>query len=159
MGAIVTYSTGTNLDLATTRGAMETMAARRRERGAVDLAEIARFHAASRVLSPSTRAYFADLAERGATPLTHTGGQRAHDAYFEAAGSCATRGAQSMDRRYMLADLHMLREADLAGEAIGPRVRVFAVRVADEVDGTLTVTENLDGTVSAEVTADLSPLL
>lgn len=122
-----------------------------------DLAAVARTHANSRVLSDRTRAYFAALAERGEA-VTGSATEASHDAYFEAAASCATRGAQSRDRRSMLADLYALREADLAGKAIGPQVLTYPVVIADEVEGILTVTRGHDGTVTTDLVADLDAL-
>lgn len=152
MGAILTYGTGPVLDMSTTRKAMDTMG----ERRSANLAWIARTHARCTTLSDSTRAYFAALAERGT--ITGSATDEAHDAYFEAAASCATRGAQSMDRRRMLADLNTLRNADLAGEAIGPQVHTYPVVIAGEVEGTLTVTRGHDGAVTTDLDADLAAL-
>lgn len=124
----------------------------------VSLADIANEHANSRVLSKPTKAYFARLAQRGRTDVTEVEWAEAADAYFEAAASCSTRGAQSRERRLMAARLNRLRDADLAGEAIGPEVHSYSVVVADEVEGTLTVTMDHDGTVSTLLDVDLRAL-
>ena len=156
MGNVVTER---GYDLTTAKSAMVTLAAERRRRGnTFDLAAIAREHADSRVLSAPTRAYFDRLTRRGRVPVTEVEWAEASDAYFEAAASCATRGAQSFDRRHMLSDLDVLRTADLAGDPIGPEVRTYPVVIAGEVEATLTVTRALDGTVSADLDADLDAL-
>lgn len=158
MARTVTYGTGPGYTISTARETMHTMAAHMREVRGLDLAAIAREHATSRVLSESTRAYFDRLSRRGPIPREHVDWAEADEAYFEAAASCATRGAQSMERRSMAARLYALRTADLAGEAIGPRVRTYPVVIAGEVEATLTVTRALDGTVSADLDADLDAL-
>lgn len=138
---------------------MVQMAKRQEGAGHLDLAAVAREHAESRVLSERTRRYFAALARRRKVPRVSVDLGAASDAYFEAAASCATRGAQSMDRRYMLARLWALREADLHGEAIGPRTATYRIVIADEVEATLTITEKRDGSLDASVGADLRALL
>jgi hypothetical protein len=84
-----------------------------------DLRSIALSHARSRTLSPDTRSYFYSLAA-GETPDFTPEGRAL--AFFEAAGSCATRGAHSMDRRRMVADLARLHKATAATGALPERV-------------------------------------
>lgn len=146
------------IGLKTNEALVEIMRDRAARGATVNLRNIALYHATSRVLSEPTKAYFAALAQRGEVPTYTIDHSAASDAYFEAAASCSTREGQSMARRYRLAELNMLRDADLTGQAIGPEVHSYRVVVADEVEGTLTVTMDHDGTVSTMLDVDFRAL-
>jgi len=104
------------------------------------LHDIAADQAASRVLSPATRAYFRDLTKdvtvNAYSPLDR------ERAYFEVAASMSTRLGQSYARRRALGDVHRLHEADIAGLPIAPRGYTIGAPVGVTVnpDGTLELT-------------------
>ena len=115
------------------------------------LIEIAQDQAASRVLSPETRAYFADLAD-GTTDGTPEQRERA---FFEAAASYSTRKGQSYARRVALGDLHRLHAAAIAGRPI-PRDRYYAtgLPVTIKVGANGVVSAHVDLTEAAAAVAD-----
>jgi hypothetical protein len=114
------------------------------------LHEIATDQAKSRVLSPTTRAYFRNLVEPGLPPAeggVHYSALDREAAFFEAAASYSTRKGQSYARRVALGDLHRLHVAVQQGQTIlGPRYYATALPC--------TVVVHPDGQV--EVAVDLA---
>src|SRR6478735_10531020 len=106
------------------------------------LHDIAADQAASRVLSPQTRAYFRALAAPGDPVGGDFTDLERERAYFEVAASMSTRLGQSYARRRALGDVHRLHEADIAGLPIAPRGYTIGAPVGVTVnpDGTLEVT-------------------
>lgn len=108
---------------------MPTTATSHRSRAT--LLDVAKSHASSRALSTETREVFRMLAEGWVPNLTLTATtDTLHDAFFEAATSCATRAGQSYARRCMVSDLMALRDTILEGHSLAPAEYVLQVTVA-----------------------------
>lgn len=119
-------------------------------RSKATLQDVALSHARSRALSGETREIFQHIAN-GETRLTLTDDHglaysewMIHDAFFEAATSCATRAGQSYSRRVMCSDLMALRTAVLANESVRPAVYDLHIKVTGDPDLFRAALLNLD---------------